>query len=763
MTSEEQQQQRVQLPRPRSADIDAILRLYESSPKAGDIWNAAQKALPFTIPRAKYDCIIETGTSLVSTAPSRILQSFVTKHGNDVVADLIAKKEIGQLSKLPRGNLCLKVKSEEARRRLEGQEVTILGHTYKFREHDPLEDRFYVDIAGVNGDTDVDQLFMRLFDIGAKPLYATNREVHLETGITTASLRVYFVDKTVPDALVVQGGTVNQLVFNRRLHFVNGKDAPPPVSRPKPGYRSDHCLDLDTKGDKNQGAKNHGTGGPKQSKKQRGNQGTKSDDTSKPSGDNASGSSTAIVLHQGVNKNNEESKNDDDAMSNLSLDDAPTGISPPSTPPATPGPTPNTNGTLSVIDLDDDFDLPRLKKRRFRDSDTTLMKMTKSPAAALDWTSDNFYAVLADVQGTYAIKDFSGADAPTPDPVGAFQVLPVLPPVPDSVKVNKARTKRMTQFITADATRVAVDDDWVAMEEFCAELEKQASEAWSQSRKTVEDQLANLPRAKTLVTSEPNIDKVIEELTRQPWSFNHVFMQFARDSNSCLETLADLHAFNRLLVTRTPDIVQGYTTRQCISKNRSVPLRESVAEVLRKWFESVSDQGFDSERLFDEWRALAFFELVLFSSAPHIMRSDAWVQYITSSKIEWMAHKHVRLLKTPQLLRLLRTFIGRDILERLSQVEWMSSLFATLQHLCTTSMYEEGFEPSLVNDDSGNPTLLKMMLLTTMMMRLERDVIILRVDKTKLWQDVIGSSPSQSAYEKWGTCEYCMTCMIAVL
>lgn len=56
-----------------------------------------------------------------------------------------------------------------------------------------------------------------------------------------------------------------------------------------------------------------------------------------------------------------------------------------------------------------------------------------------------------------------------------------------------------------------------------------------------------------------------------------------------------------------------------------------------------------------------------------------------------------------------------------------------------------------------------MMLLTTMMMRLERDVIILRVDKTKLWQDVIGSSPSQSAYEKWGTCEYCMTCMIAVL
>lgn len=129
---------------------------------------------------------------------------------------------------MPRGNLCVKVKTEAARRRLEGQEVKILGYTFKFRERNPLDDRFYIDISGVSSDSCVDTLFGRLFDIGAdtlfgrlfdigaKPIFATNREVHLKTGITTATWRVYFFDQQAPKALVINGGIVDQLVFSKR-------------------------------------------------------------------------------------------------------------------------------------------------------------------------------------------------------------------------------------------------------------------------------------------------------------------------------------------------------------------------------------------------------------------------------------------------------------------------------------------------------------------------------------------------------------------
>ena len=86
------------------------------------------------------------------------LQSFATQHGNAVVAELIRNNEIGQLSKMPRGGLSVRVKTEDARTRLERQEVNILGHAYKFREHDLLEDRFYIDIAGVDSDSAVPAL-----------------------------------------------------------------------------------------------------------------------------------------------------------------------------------------------------------------------------------------------------------------------------------------------------------------------------------------------------------------------------------------------------------------------------------------------------------------------------------------------------------------------------------------------------------------------------------------------------------------------------
>jgi len=55
----------------------------------------------------------------------------------------------------------------------------------------------------------VQGLFTRFYEIGAKPLYATNREMHLTSGITTTTLRVYFVDRSAPSVLVIGGAIVN--------------------------------------------------------------------------------------------------------------------------------------------------------------------------------------------------------------------------------------------------------------------------------------------------------------------------------------------------------------------------------------------------------------------------------------------------------------------------------------------------------------------------------------------------------------------------
>ena len=119
----------------------------------------------------------------------------------------------------------------------------------------------------------------------------------------------------------------------------------------------------------------------------------------------------------------------------------------------------------------------------------------------------------------------------------------------------------------------------------------------------------------------------------------------------------------------------------------------------------MTDSAVDADRLYNEWRALAFFELVLFASAPHIMLSDTWVQHITGSKVRVVGTQPHSFDQDFAVDLLLRTDIGRDIMERFSQVEWMSVTFATLQSLRNESMYEEGFDPTLINDKSGTPNL----------------------------------------------------------
>jgi hypothetical protein len=746
VTGAQQEQQRVMLPRPRAVDIETITKLYESGASGTAVWTAAQRALPFELPSAKVDCIIETGTALVSTAPSRILQSFVSDHDNDVVSELIKNHEIGQLSKLPRGNLCLKVKSVETRRKLEGQEVVILGHRYKIREHDPLEDRFYVDIAGVSSDQDVQGLFTRLYEIGAKPLYATNREVHLTSGITTATLRVYFVESVVPSVLVIGGAIVNQLVYRQRLHYVNGKGAAPPATRTRFGQRSEHCLDLDVKEDpkptsvkgtpgqakkqakpasgeskSTSGGKSKtasvGTsdGGNKSGESKKSVPGSTSDQVTKsvkstksaPNRDSNSGeesksdpspnSGTLKVVDLDECKSDDDGANKSGAVQDdpmrLSLSDASDlGVSPPGSPPAGP------IVTLPIAGYE--LSKSRSKKRRFFDGDQVPVAATPKH----DWTSENFYEVLADVRGSYDTFVYSRDDSDDEmSGTSAFQIVPLLPRVPESVRSNKNRTKRMTKFITPEGSKITVDDDWVAMDEFCALLQQDVDQAAKQTREVVDHQLTHLPAVRTLVTTETNVDKVVEELVRQPWAYTQALLELARNQDSGLESLASLHAFNRLLVTLTPDMVQAYTSRQCINSNGQAPSRESVHSVLHQWFAANDKAPCDLQQLLQEYRALAFFELVLLAGAPHFVRNDMWVQFICRSHVEWVPHRHTRLLKTSVLLRLLRWPVSKAILERFTSVSWTSDILTTLGRLCqaNTSMCESGFEPVLQKDGDG--------------------------------------------------------------
>jgi len=151
------------------------------------------------------------------------------------------------------------------------------------------------------------------------------------------------------------------------------------------------------------------------------------------------------------------------------------GLSSPDTPLAGP----------SVIVPTVRFVLPgsKSKKRCFFDEDQNAV----TPAPKQVWTSKNFYAVLAEVgsgrliRSDVIVHSAEGTDHETSD-TSAFQIFfPKLRRVPESVRTNKTRTKRLTKVIpshpsiTPEGAKVVVD--WAAMDEFCAELQHAGEQA----------------------------------------------------------------------------------------------------------------------------------------------------------------------------------------------------------------------------------------------------------------------------------------------
>ena len=146
-------------------------------------------------------------------------------HGNAFLEDLYRLYEIGQISKIPGGNLRMKVKSKEACLQLERTKLDILGGAYLSKEFDMLGDKYFIDISNVDSDTDTTLILQRLLLLRCNPVLETFREVSLATGVTSETWRVYFLSSSCPSALIVNGSVCDQVLFENKLHPAHGKNA----------------------------------------------------------------------------------------------------------------------------------------------------------------------------------------------------------------------------------------------------------------------------------------------------------------------------------------------------------------------------------------------------------------------------------------------------------------------------------------------------------------------------------------------------------
>nr|CCA17457.1 AlNc14C35G3128 [Albugo laibachii Nc14] len=194
------------MPKPIAADVRAVEKLFANGRPSWDVLSAhLTAAKPFVVPSAKFSMVLETGQALAGTPPTQILESFARDHGNRKVEELLTHRAIGQLAKLPGGNLRLLVRSEEVCQQLAHEQVTILGKQHVFREYDLLGSRYYLDIFGLGPDISTSSIAAALHSLGCDILYDNFREAVASKGISMPTWRVYFHSTSTPPPLIVSG------------------------------------------------------------------------------------------------------------------------------------------------------------------------------------------------------------------------------------------------------------------------------------------------------------------------------------------------------------------------------------------------------------------------------------------------------------------------------------------------------------------------------------------------------------------------------
>ena len=234
---------KVEMPKPLASDLRAIEQLFQDGRPSWDVLAVhLAAAKPFILPSAKYSIVLETGQTFVRTPPAQILQSFVRDHGNTILDDFFDAGKIGQLAKLPPGNLRLLVTSEEVCQKLAHEKITLMGNQYSFREFDVLGSRYFMDVFGIGPEMSTITIASALHRLGCDVLYENFREAVASKRLSMSTWRVYFRSTSCPEPLVVAGKVCEQICIEGRYYLARGKGAPLPVERLRMGQRSPHCL-----------------------------------------------------------------------------------------------------------------------------------------------------------------------------------------------------------------------------------------------------------------------------------------------------------------------------------------------------------------------------------------------------------------------------------------------------------------------------------------------------------------------------------------
>ncbi|KAG9408879.1 hypothetical protein AC1031_020769, partial [Aphanomyces cochlioides] len=479
------------LTRPTTEYLDKLMQLARNEEADEDeVLQVISDATPSKPKTATATVWIKTGDAFKDREFSneKLIAAIFKENAQASWAHLLL--EFVQLNKARDGDIVVSITSPFVRSELEGQEISIYGKSYPFSTattnktprhfsggskapKDPMDALYFMDIVGIRFNFDTDKLFRLLKRLKTKPVFQAYRQ-HLPNITCQSNVwRVYFLESTAPNQLIVNGHATDQLRMDGVTYNVFVKDYEKPSQRT--GARSPHCLDLDqlVESMASQPSSPHKE---EESESQQQPKRPKTDDqppreAAKPQQEEQGEEMEVEELHQGSNQTEEpqqeeqaeemeveESNNDpnqqtNDSTSSLDGRNADKGEE-------MEVDAKSTKRNTSQTGEEDGFEAPRRKKRT---------AVQQSSPTVKSWASDNFFDVLNQIEASTRTLEIH-------QDVSTRVYIPKVNKLPTDVAAMKSAYVKKQHVVS---NKLDWHPDNLTMEEFMNVLQQSAEDGTS--------------------------------------------------------------------------------------------------------------------------------------------------------------------------------------------------------------------------------------------------------------------------------------------
>ncbi|POM73862.1 Hypothetical protein PHPALM_9250 [Phytophthora palmivora] len=196
-----------------------------------------------------------------------------------------------------------------------------------------------------------------------------------------------------------------------------------------------------------------------------------------------------------------------------------------------------------------------------------------------------------------------------------------------------------------------------------------------------------------------DVKKEKKEITKNRLGFSIRMSKLMRQKSNLIREFAQIHTWYRCVHASIPNGKNTFQTKWKQLIGSSVPRsREELFRIVNTMRTDMSE----SDDMLKNSQVLAFFELLLLTSAPHIFEKDYWIQTIATIHVPWLLASSRRLLHPNTLLALLRSECGKHIVNQLEKLVWSHDLLTRLIQLRNAEDWMNAETAVLQIENSGS-------------------------------------------------------------